>query len=112
MTLKLVDLTSDIVIEIPNIGSVIVGRSYEADVSLDVHIDDKEALKYISKRHCMIDLDDPCVFDLDSTNGTYVNGEKIESSLGSVLKHGDVLRLDRRGFQVLFKNITGVYRKN
>ncbi len=106
MKIKLVDLITDKVIEIPDIVKITIGRSHEADISLDGYIDEKETLKYLSRTHCMIDSqnDPPYVTDLDSVNGTYVNGEKVESTQGLSLVHGDILRLDQRGFQVLFEN--------
>ena len=46
----------------------------------------------VSSHHCEILLrgDDVVVKDLDSTNGTFINGEKVSES---VLKPGQVLRL-------------------
>ncbi|NOZ13545.1 MAG: GGDEF domain-containing protein [Acidobacteria bacterium] len=59
---------------------VIIGRSEECDVSLDITA--------LSRKHCAVFRQGKNVFvrDLDSTNGTFVNGERIETR---VLKNGD-----------------------
>ncbi len=59
---------------------VIIGRSADCDVSLDITA--------LSRKHCVVFRQGKNVFvrDLDSTNGTFVNGEKIETR---VLKNGD-----------------------
>ncbi len=66
-------------------GPTYVGRSDESDVFL---IDPS-----VSRKHAMIDIDSgaPVVRDLESTNGTFVNGEKIESrrlAAGDVVSFG------------------------
>ena len=33
------------------------------------------------------------ITDLDSTNGTYINGEKIEPREPTEIKHGDTIRI-------------------
>jgi len=59
---------------------------------------DKDQL--ISRHHCQLDIDPPSlqVRDLGSTNGTFINGKEVESSLkelskkvGAVVNHGDLL---------------------
>ncbi|RMG00882.1 MAG: FHA domain-containing protein, partial [Acidobacteria bacterium] len=44
--------------------------------------------KYFSRHHCLLEISPPQVFlrDLGSTNGTYVNGVKVETAH---LKNGD-----------------------
>jgi hypothetical protein len=48
----------------------------------------------ISRYHCLLDIDPPAlrVLDMDSRNGTYVNGRRIGDGEQTV-KDGDVLRL-------------------
>jgi pSer/pThr/pTyr-binding forkhead associated (FHA) protein len=53
----------------------VVGRSPECDIALPMDLLHRD----ISRRHCAIEIDPPAVRvrDLNSLNGTYVNGEKI-----------------------------------
>ena len=70
-------------------ATCIVGRSVSSDFML---VDGK-----ISRAHCSIELRDGVLIlcDLDSSNGTVVNGERIQKT---VIKPGDYIRL---GFTVL-----------
>lgn len=66
-----------------------IGRAAPADIIL--------ADSRVSRSHCMIELsdDDLQVRDLNSTNGTFVDGERVDGSailpVGSVLKVGDII---------------------
>ncbi len=74
----------------------LIGRSPEAHFSLP---DDD----YFSRMHCLIEVNTPrChLTDLDSRNGTYVNGERVQAA---ELKDGDEIR----GGKTIFKvSITG-----
>jgi len=53
----------------------VVGRSSDCDVTLPTDLLHRD----ISRHHCEFEIDPPTVRvrDLDSLNGTYVNGEKI-----------------------------------
>ncbi len=63
-----------------------VGRATRADFIVDAAL--------VSRLHCRITADDESleVTDLSSTNGTYVNGKRIERAK---LKNGDRLRVGR-----------------
>jgi hypothetical protein len=64
---------------------VVIGHSDTADVILDD--------RYVSRKHALITVDASevvTVCDLNSTGGTFVNGERIESP--RVLRAGDVVR--------------------
>jgi pSer/pThr/pTyr-binding forkhead associated (FHA) protein len=67
-------------------GSTIVGR----DASSGVHLDGDE---FASARHARLDPrpDGILVEDLGSTNGTFVNGERITSK--TLLRSGDSVRI-------------------
>src|SRR5687768_3007512 len=69
---------------LPRNGAVMIGRGDEVDLALT-----DEA---VSRRHARIVLADGEVrlTDLDSHNGTRVNGEKVESV---VLRSGDVVSI-------------------
>lgn len=75
---------------------VIIGRDPGCDVVLDAQF------QGVSKRHLAIHptSDSPThltweVRDLDSANGTYLNGQRLQKPLP--LKHGDRLRLGKTG---------------
>jgi eukaryotic-like serine/threonine-protein kinase len=58
-----------------NSARCIVGRAQDCDIQ----VANSPALVTISRHHCVLDIDPPMVTvqDLQSRNGTYVNGEKI-----------------------------------
>jgi pSer/pThr/pTyr-binding forkhead associated (FHA) protein len=64
-------------------GKSLIGRSEECDVFL---VDPS-----VSRTHAIVEIvaGEPKVRDLGSTNGTFVNGARIESS---ALRSGDELR--------------------
>lgn len=66
-------------------GRNIIGREADADIRL--------ALPAVSRRHAVvtIDGDDAFVQDMGSRNGTYVNGEKLETA--RPLRSGDEIRI-------------------
>lgn len=71
---------------------VVVGRSNECDITLGVaHLSRRHARLYFSGGHLEVE-------DLRSSNGTYVNGKKVERSL---LRAGDELSLDTLSFVVI-----------
>lgn len=59
----------------------------------------------VGRRHCEINrsADGFTVTDLNSTNGTYVNHEKIQALWPCPLKDGDILNLASSGFKVSIK---------
>ena len=75
-----------------------VGRAPDCFIQLS----GTERDQLISRHHCQLDIDPPSiqVRDLRSTNGTYVNGRKVESNLeessekvGVVVNSGDLLTI-------------------
>ena len=73
---------------------LVVGRQKDADVRFDAQKDID-----VSGRHAEIRLDkgNYTLYDLKSTNGTFVNGERIEQAS---LKEGDRLGVGRVEFVV------------
>ena len=69
----------------PVAGPVVIGRAAEADIAV--------AADEISRRHALVKPtpDGLAVEDLGSSNGTYVNGKRVQQGF---LKPGDELRLD------------------
>jgi len=70
----------------------ILGRGHECDISVPVG--------FISRRHCRFVLrsDEVCVQDLESLNGTFVNGRPVNRL--TPLQHGDELRLGPLAYRV------------
>jgi pSer/pThr/pTyr-binding forkhead associated (FHA) protein len=76
----------------------VIGRSKECQL--------RPGCNLVSRRHCVISLEDGrlLVEDLRSTNGTFVNGEKVDST--RELMHGDHLNVGTMEFEVrLFENL-------
>jgi phage tail-like protein len=61
----------------------------------------------ISRRHARIEVqEDGCrIIDLDSANGTYLNGKRLEPNLPLPLKHEDVIRIGEYELHYLQKII-------
>jgi pSer/pThr/pTyr-binding forkhead associated (FHA) protein len=76
-----------------NVKQFLVGR--EADCHLRPNSD------LVSRHHCVFLVDDYTVRlrDLGSTNGTYVNGERIQGQV--VLKPGDSVQIGKLSFQLV-----------
>jgi serine/threonine-protein kinase len=89
----------------------VVGRSSDCDIALPTDLLHRD----ISRHHCAFEIDPPTVRvrDLDSLNGTYVNGDKIgqrsnlpartESDSGRgvrELRDGDEVRLGDTAIRV------------
>lgn len=72
-------------------GIKTVGRAARADFVVDAPL--------VSRLHCRLTLqhDGLLVEDLESTNGTFVNGERVTKLL---LRSGDALRVGRVEFSV------------
>jgi len=68
-----------------------VGRAPRADFVVDAAL--------VSRLHCRLTANDNGVdvVDLDSTNGTYINDERVKTGC---IKSGDRLRVGRVEFQV------------
>jgi DNA-binding winged helix-turn-helix (wHTH) protein len=70
-----------------NPGEIVIGRSYDADIAI--------RMPKVSRYHAKIVVDaDRCVIeDLGSTNGTWVNDERVRAV--RELVHGDRIRIGR-----------------
>lgn len=75
----------------PLTGELTIGRGQDCDLVL--------TSQHASRKHARIVLEDGKVRveDLKSSNGTFVNGERIETA---ELKSGDVLRFDTQEFRL------------
>lgn len=74
----------------------LIGRS--ADVTQG-HIDSR--YNYVGRKHCQIKWtgNNYVITDLNSRNGTWVNGRKLESTVPCVVRNGDEIKL----FKLLFR---------
>ncbi len=70
----------------------VIGRASECDISL--------AAAHLSRRHAQLQVIDGMLFvkDLDSANGTYLNGKRVAEAR---VKRGDELRFDALSFGVM-----------
>lgn len=61
----------------------------------------------VSRLHAVVKRDSErvLVMDLGSSNGTYVNGRRINPHVEESLNHGDILALGKLKIQVLLRNI-------
>ena len=69
-----------------------IGRSNECDISLPA--------AHLSRRHAQLQVIDGMLFvkDLDSANGTFLNGKRVAEAR---VKRGDELRFDALSFGVM-----------
>lgn len=76
----------------PITGKMVLGRSNECDITLSV--------SHLSRKHAELSIvgNKLVVKDLDSANGTFVNGKRVTED---TLKKGDELRLDTLSFTVV-----------
>ncbi len=86
---------------------LLLGRSdaagdYKPDLDLAPY---GAAEQGVSRRHAMIRQgeDTLTLIDLDSTNGTYLNGQRLLPNQPRVLRDGDEIRLGRLVFHLFFK---------
>jgi hypothetical protein len=61
----------------------------------------------VSRLHAVVkrDANRVLVMDLGSSNGTYVNGRRINPHVEEPLSHGDIIALGKLKIQVLLRNI-------
>jgi len=61
----------------------------------------------VSRLHAVVKRDENRIFvmDLGSSNGTYLNGRRLNPHTEEDLKHGDVVALGKLKIQVLLRNI-------
>ena len=82
---------------------VIIGRDYDCQIVIDSNQYDR-----VSRHHAAIRPLDPTtatkewmVYDLDSANGTFINGQRLQG--GQVLRSGDRVTLAENGPEFIFE---------
>lgn len=88
---------------------VVRGRKFFVGRAEDCHLRPKSDL--ISRHHCVLLIDESGVVvrDLESRNGTFVNGEKITSA--TELSSGDKLKIGPLEFQIIVRKSTGAKKR-
>jgi hypothetical protein len=61
----------------------------------------------VSRLHAVVkrDMERVVIMDLGSSNGTYLNGRRLNPHTEEILKHGDVVALGKLKIQVLLRNL-------
>jgi len=78
------------------IGSATLGRADEESDSVDIDLNPLGAAqKGVSRRHATLERTRDMVnlIDLESKNGTYLNGQRLKAFERRVVRHGDEIRL-------------------
>ncbi|MGH2605028.1 MAG: FHA domain-containing protein [Anaerolineales bacterium] len=82
-----------------------LGRSVEGQAIVpDIDLDPFQAYDYgVSRIHAELRLDQEGVYvvDLDSANGTLVNGRRLDPQTPSPVRHGDIIQLGRLRLQII-----------
>lgn len=85
-----------------------LGRVGHEEGDVDVNLERVGAGKNgVSRIHAVIEYDKTSetlsLIDAGSTNGSFINGQKLHADERRTLRHGDKLQLGRLGFQVIYK---------
>ena len=89
---------------------LILGRCAEPETDGTPNIDLSPFLGYqlgVSRRHLMLvrqENDDILAFDLSSSNGSFINGQRMSGHKGHALQDGDELMLGSLAIRVYFRN--------
>lgn len=84
---------------------LILGRSDKAN-SVDIDLSPFNAQEHgVSRQHAKLNarMQPPILLDLGSSNGTYINGQRLEIATASHLESGDEIQLGRLKMRVYFK---------
>jgi hypothetical protein len=84
------------------IGRISEGQPIMPDIDLSPY---QAYSSGVSRLHAVIKREADHVFlmDLDSANGTYINGKRLNPNVEQLLKNGDVVALGKLKIQVLLK---------
>lgn len=97
-----------VTVDVQETGTVLLGRVKNVEVGIScLDLSEFEAVEAgVSRKHARFDLKDYSLYimDLDSTNGTYLNGLRILPNQPRIVRDGDEIRLGRMRLQILFIN--------
>jgi len=85
--------------------TVVLGRNSSAkNIHNDIDLSDLDIKKIISRRHAKIQRanNEFVLHDLDSRNGTFINGERLSSTQPHTLVSGDVIEFGSGGVKLTF----------
>ena len=87
-----------------NASSVTAGNSDAVDIKLEN--------RFVSRRHFQVRFESDVFYisDLDSTNGTYLNGRKLNPNEQQILRDGDVVGLGVDEVLLVFSGPVGTVR--
>lgn len=92
---------------IPYQGSIVLGRvDLRVKVRPDVDLTPYGALERgVSREHVRLHIDKDHLFvtDLNSTNGTFLGGKRLEPNIATQIRKGDELLIGRLPVQILFR---------
>jgi pSer/pThr/pTyr-binding forkhead associated (FHA) protein len=101
-------LSSNVFLPLSGEDEVILGRASEGQSMVpDINLDPYRAFEAgVSRMHAAIRLveDQVLITDLDSGNGTRINGNRIEPKIPHPIKNGDLLNLGKLKIQVIIQN--------
>lgn len=92
------------IIEVPPLEQLAIGRRGSMN-HVDVDLADHEARDLgVSRNHCMIEYtgDRVLLRDLESINGTFLNGQQLAPLRGYEVTHGDEIKLGRMHLLIFF----------
>jgi hypothetical protein len=87
------------------IGSATLGRADDDNDSIDIELNPIDAAaKGVSRRHAVLarERDTVILIDQESTNGTYLNGQRLKPFERRVVRDGDEIRLANLTLRVYF----------
>jgi hypothetical protein len=109
LVLRLADSGHRFVFDAESINELVIGRydvsaQYSPEVDLQAHGASENG---VSRRHASIIRRDGALHlvDLDTPNGTYLNGQKLIPHQARVLRDGDDIRLGRLVLQIAFVRV-------
>jgi pSer/pThr/pTyr-binding forkhead associated (FHA) protein len=75
----------------------LVGRGTDCQLQIDA--------EFVSRRHALLQIsaDETVIEDLNSTNGVYINGQRVTRQ---ALKEGDTVMIGKTVFRYLLKPVT------
>ena len=85
---------------------VILGRSDEDDPDIHVNLVHYEAAqKGVSRRHALLEVIDKNVMltDLNSTNGTFLNGQRLQANQRRIARDSDEIQLGQLLLYIFFE---------
>jgi hypothetical protein len=84
-------------------GRNIIGRADEQPVDIDLQAQEPEDRVWSSRQHAAITCagDSMVIEDLNTANGTYVNGTRVPPGEKRVLREGDIIQIGEVQIKVL-----------